>query len=95
MSTANQTRRLGIVIITRNEAARVGFTCGFTSQHGAIVARLDPFELPRIKIEGGDPRYVLQGACSGRLDAWRWIHRTLWRLQASPDGRAHHGDAAR
>jgi peptidoglycan/xylan/chitin deacetylase (PgdA/CDA1 family) len=61
-----------------------GYECAFTSQHGALVPGSDPFELPRIKIEGGDPTSVFHAACAGYLDAWRWIDRTLWRLQASP-----------
>jgi peptidoglycan/xylan/chitin deacetylase (PgdA/CDA1 family) len=60
-----------------------GFACGFTSQHGALVPGADPYELPRVKIEGGDPAYVFERACSGGLDAWRWVDRTLWRLQAA------------
>jgi peptidoglycan/xylan/chitin deacetylase (PgdA/CDA1 family) len=61
-----------------------GYECAFTSQHGALALGSDPFELPRIKIEGGDPSSVFHAACAGHLDAWRWIDRTLWRLQASP-----------
>ena len=68
--------------------ADCGYECAFTSQHGPIVRGSDPFELPRIKIEGGDPTFVFHAACAGHLDAWRWVDRTLWRLQASP-GASH------
>jgi peptidoglycan/xylan/chitin deacetylase (PgdA/CDA1 family) len=61
--------------------AECGHVCAFTSQHGAVRAGVDPFVLPRIKIEGGDPPWMFQLLCRGGLDGWRWIDRTLWRLQ--------------
>jgi peptidoglycan/xylan/chitin deacetylase (PgdA/CDA1 family) len=63
--------------------AECGHTCAFTSQHGAVRPGLDPFTLPRVKIEGGEPAWMFPLLCRGALDAWRWIDRTLWRLQES------------
>jgi peptidoglycan/xylan/chitin deacetylase (PgdA/CDA1 family) len=59
-----------------------GYTCAFTSQHGAVRSGMDPFTLPRVKVEGGEPLWMFRLLCRGGLDAWRWIDRTLWRLQA-------------
>lgn len=61
--------------------AECGHTCAFTSQHGAVRAGLDPFTLPRVKVEGGEPAWMFPLLCRGGLDGWRWIDRTLWRLQ--------------
>ncbi len=65
--------------------AESGYRTAFTSQHGAIRPSLDPLELPRIKIEGGEPLWMFDGAIRGTMDAWRWVDRTLWRLQARND----------
>jgi len=61
--------------------AETGHTCAFTSQHGVVRPGLDPFTLPRVKIEGGDPGWMFELLCRGGLDGWRWVDRTLWRLQ--------------
>jgi len=63
--------------------ARCGYTCAFTSQHGRIRPGIDPFTLPRIKVEGGEPLWMFHRLVRGGLDGWRWIDRALWRLQAS------------
>ena len=60
-----------------------GYTVAFTSQHGGIRGDSDPFELPRVKIEGGEDLWMFEASIRGGLDAWRWIDRTLWRMQAS------------
>jgi peptidoglycan/xylan/chitin deacetylase (PgdA/CDA1 family) len=60
-----------------------GYSCAFTSQHGAIRADADRFALPRVKIEGGEDLWMFEASIRGGLDAWRWIDRTLWRMQAS------------
>lgn len=60
-----------------------GYRHVFTSQHGAIRRTTDPFMLPRVKIEGGENRWMFEAAIGGGLDAWRWIDRTFWRMQAS------------
>jgi peptidoglycan/xylan/chitin deacetylase (PgdA/CDA1 family) len=62
---------------------RAGYTCAFTSQHGGIRSDSDPFELPRVKIEGGEALWMFEASIRGGLDAWRWVDRTLWRIQAS------------
>ncbi len=60
-----------------------GYECAFTSQHGAISATSDAFTLPRIKVEGGESLWMFKRITRGGLDAWRWIDRALWRIQAS------------
>jgi peptidoglycan/xylan/chitin deacetylase (PgdA/CDA1 family) len=65
----------------------VGYRLAFTSQHGAIRRGANPWELPRIKIEGSEPIWMFRLATRGGLDRWKWIDRGLWRLQASPGGR--------
>jgi peptidoglycan/xylan/chitin deacetylase (PgdA/CDA1 family) len=62
---------------------RAGYTCAFTSQHGGIRSDSDPFALPRVKIEGGEALWMFEASIRGGLDAWRWVDRTLWRMQAS------------
>lgn len=61
-----------------------GYKLAFTSQHGAIVPKLDPLTLPRIKVEGGEPMWMFRLLVSGGLDEWRLIDKMLWRLQQSP-----------
>ncbi|MBI4516763.1 MAG: polysaccharide deacetylase family protein [Deltaproteobacteria bacterium] len=60
-----------------------GYTCAFTSQHGAVRAGMNPFSLPRIKVEGGEDLWMFRLLCRGALDGWQWVDHTLWRLQAS------------
>jgi peptidoglycan/xylan/chitin deacetylase (PgdA/CDA1 family) len=64
--------------------AEAGYRSAFTSQHGAVRPGADPFTLPRIKVEGGEPAWMFHHLCSGALDGWRWVDRTLWRLQSRP-----------
>ncbi len=58
-----------------------GYHVAFTSQHGAITPRSDPFALPRVKVEGGEGLRMFTLIVRGALDGWRWIDRFLWRLQ--------------
>ena len=60
-----------------------GYTCAFTSRHGAVRAGADPFTLPRVKVEGGESTWMFRLLCQGGLDGWRWVDRVLWRLQDS------------
>jgi len=60
-----------------------GYRCAFTSQHGPVTPDADLFLLPRVKVEGGEPPWMFEGICRGGLDAWRWVDRTLWKLQAA------------
>jgi peptidoglycan/xylan/chitin deacetylase (PgdA/CDA1 family) len=60
-----------------------GYICAFTSQHGAIKKQLNPYDLPRVKVEGGEAIWVFRSLVKGGLDAWRLIDQTLWRLQAN------------
>jgi len=66
----------------------VGYRMAFTSQHGAVLRGGNPWELPRIKIEGGDATWMFSLATRGALDQWKWIDQRLWRIQASPRGRS-------
>lgn len=69
------------------EALReAGYRLAFTSQHGAVVAGLDPMFLPRIKIEGGDPDWLFRAACSGAMDQWRFVDAGLSGLQKPAGG---------
>jgi peptidoglycan/xylan/chitin deacetylase (PgdA/CDA1 family) len=69
---------------SQTEAAlqRAGYSCAFTSQHGAIDASMPPLRLPRIKIEAGEPAWMFARACDGGLDAWGVVDRVGWRWQA-------------
>jgi len=58
-----------------------GYTCAFTSQHGAVRPGADAWTLPRVKVESGEAPWMFPLLCRGALDGWRWIDRTLWRLQ--------------
>jgi len=59
-----------------------GYNYAFTSQHGVIRADQDPYELPRIKVEGGEGLWLFRLLTRGGLDAWRLVDRTLWKIQA-------------
>lgn len=72
--------------LTKTLLKRSGYAFAFTSQHGAISAGADALELPRIKVEGGEARWIFRALVQGGLDNWRWIDRALWRLQAVDHG---------
>jgi peptidoglycan/xylan/chitin deacetylase (PgdA/CDA1 family) len=65
---------------------KAGYRMAFTSQHGPVVAGLDPMFLPRIKIEGGDPDWLFRAACAGAMDQWRFIDAGLPGLQKPVGG---------
>jgi len=71
---------------TANLIQDAGYKCAFTSQHGAISAESDSYALPRVKVEGGESLWLFKRIARGGLDAWRWIDKTLWRIQASGSG---------
>lgn len=60
-----------------------GYSLAFTSQHGLVKKQVNHFDLPRIKVEGGEAIWVFRSLVKGGLDAWRVIDQTLWRLQAN------------
>jgi peptidoglycan/xylan/chitin deacetylase (PgdA/CDA1 family) len=66
---------------TRRALQEAGYTTGFTSQHGAVAAGMDPLELPRVKVEGGDPDWLFPLLCAGAMDAWSLVDRRLARVQ--------------
>lgn len=61
----------------------VGYTTAFTSQHGAIKQGMNLMELPRVKVESGDPDWLFPRLCHGAMDAWRIVDQGLWRVQLS------------
>ncbi len=61
-----------------------GYRCAFTSQHGSVTTGADIFELPRVKVEGGEGFWMFRLLVRGGLDAWQFVDRTLWRWQQSP-----------
>ncbi len=68
---------------TRSAVRDAGYQACFTSQHGAITPGADRFELPRIKIEGGEGARMFDAACRGGLDAWSLVDRYAAAWQAS------------
>jgi peptidoglycan/xylan/chitin deacetylase (PgdA/CDA1 family) len=61
-----------------------GYRCAFTSQHGAVRRGSELIDLPRIKIEGDDRRWLFRVALKGGLDAWALIDRIGSRFQSTP-----------
>jgi peptidoglycan/xylan/chitin deacetylase (PgdA/CDA1 family) len=72
--------------LTQRIIEQSGYTCAFTSQHGTIRMETDRFSLPRVKVEGGEGLWWFSLIARGGLDAWSWVDRNLWRLQASGYG---------
>ena len=64
-------------------AAQAGYRTAFTSQHGPIRVGDDQLKLTRTKVEGGETTATFASLIHGGLDAWRWVDRGLWWLQAS------------
>jgi len=60
---------------------RAGYDCAFTSRHGTIRQGLDPFQLPRIKIEAGEGDWHFRRTCRGAMDPWSVVDDGMWRLQ--------------
>lgn len=73
--------RLDFNAASRTALCAAGYRCACTSQHGPVRRDSDPMELPRIKIEGGDPFWVFRLAMQGGLDGWRVIDRLAPSLQ--------------
>lgn len=71
-------------VMTSQILREAGYQLAFTSQHGSASGAANPLELPRIKIEGGEPLWMFRLSARGALDRWSWVDRTFWRLQASP-----------
>lgn len=66
---------------TRALAGEAGYDLVFTSQHGPAIATTDALEIPRIKVEGGDPKWHFPVLAKGGMDAWRLVDRLGSRLQ--------------
>lgn len=64
-------------------ADRAGYRLAFTSQHGQVDMGIDRHLLPRVKVEGGEGIATFAALIKGGLDPWRWVDRSLWRLQAN------------
>ena len=60
-----------------------GYACAFTSRHGTVRSGAGPFDLPRVKVEGGEALWLFRMLIRGGLDGWEWVDRVLWRLQAA------------
>lgn len=58
-----------------------GYQICFNSMHGPVGAGMSPFSLPRVKVEGGEPRFVFSLISQGGMDPWRVVDENLWRLQ--------------
>lgn len=61
---------------------QAGYQCAFTAQHGSVGRDHDLFELPRVKIEGGEGMWAFAHSCRGGLDAWGAVDRRFAVLQA-------------
>jgi peptidoglycan/xylan/chitin deacetylase (PgdA/CDA1 family) len=75
--------------VTADLLREAGYDFVFTSQHGPCTSSTSRFCIPRTKVEGGDPRWIFHGLVSGKMDGWRVVDDTLWRLQSS--GGLKHG----
>ena len=71
--------------MTAEVLREVGYRCVFTAQHGAIRAGAVQYDLPRVKVEGGEGLWMFKLIVRGGLDAWGWIDRVLWRVQRNYD----------
>ncbi|WP_188052307.1 polysaccharide deacetylase family protein [Aureimonas fodinaquatilis] len=61
-----------------------GYTTAFSSLHGPIVsgsASQDLLNLPRVKVESGDPAWLFPALCDGAMDGWRIVDTSLAGLQ--------------
>lgn len=68
---------------TKEVLRQAGYACAFTAQHGAISAGVDPYSLPRVKVEGGEGLWAFKLLAKGSLDSWGIVDRIFWRFQAS------------
>lgn len=68
---------------TARAAERAGYRLAFTSQHGQVETGTNRHLLPRVKVEGGEGISTFAALVKGGLDPWRWVDRSLWRLQAN------------
>jgi len=58
-----------------------GYRVVFTSQHGPIRPGIDPGELPRVKVEGGEADWMFREICHGAMDSWRVVDQLMAPLQ--------------
>ena len=61
--------------------AELGYRSVFTAMHGAIRAADNPYNLPRIKVEGGEGLTMFKLLCRGGMDLWRLFDEVGHRLQ--------------
>jgi hypothetical protein len=62
-------------------AREAGFDLVFNSQHGSIAPHMRVGSLPRVKIEGGEPKWMFRLSLEGAMDTWRLVDHNLSRLQ--------------
>lgn len=67
--------------VTRAIAEEAGYDLVFTSQHGPALATTDRLEIPRVKVEGGDPGWHFPVLAKGGMDAWWLVDRLGSSLQ--------------
>jgi peptidoglycan/xylan/chitin deacetylase (PgdA/CDA1 family) len=58
-----------------------GYTSVYTSQHGSIQAGMNLWELPRVKVEGGESFAMFKRICGGGMDSWSLVDKLLFKLQ--------------
>lgn len=68
---------------TARAVERAGYRLAFTSQHGQVKIGTNRHLLPRVKVEGGEGISTFAALVKGGLDPWRWVDKSLWRLQAN------------
>ena len=66
---------------TGDALASLGYSTGFVSTHGCIRQGSPAIELPRVKVEGGDPLYLFQNSCRGSMDRWRYVDHMMCMLR--------------
>ena len=73
--------RMDFNLATEAILRQCGYTSIFTSQHGAIKSSVNPYRLPRIKIESGESLRMFRIICLGGMDSWQFVDSILYRLQ--------------
>ena len=61
--------------LTEKILADCGYSSVFISQHGTIHQGSNPLQLPRIKVEAGEPLWMFKVLCEGGMDAWSLVDR--------------------
>jgi peptidoglycan/xylan/chitin deacetylase (PgdA/CDA1 family) len=73
---------------TKRALREAGYSIAFHSQHGSIRPRADALGLPRVKVEGGEERWMFELLARGAMDPWRYVDERvapLWTDRAPAD----------